>query len=120
MRCNATLNERSVHRTFRKEQSRRLGLTVIDNHLPQFGFTIANDGTRTPSVRASRPVDMPKMLFGTVGDTTATEARERAVSAIATAKVERASGLLFFDLMQEFVWCQRYQWKTSTRKRNAP
>ena len=55
MRIHATINERMVRRTLR-EKSGRYGLTVIDRDLPQFGLTVAKNGTKTFFVRVLRPV----------------------------------------------------------------
>ena len=56
MRIHATINERTVRRTFREKKPGRYGLTVIDRDLPQFGLTVAKNGTKTFFVRVLRPV----------------------------------------------------------------
>ncbi len=101
MRIHATINERTVRRTFREKKPGRYGLTVIDTDMPQFGFTVAKDGTKTFFVLALRPVGVPKTVLGTAGEMTAAEAREKALAAIAAAKAERETGPLFADFAEE-------------------
>ena len=50
---------------------------------------------------------------------TASEAREKAVAAIAAVKVERETGPLFADFVQEFMRRQGRRWKPSTRASNS-
>ncbi len=119
MRIHATINEWTVRRTFREKKPGRYGLTVIDTDLPQFGFTVAKNGTRTFFVWASRPVGVPKTILGTADEMTAAEARAKAVAAIAAVKAERETGPLFADFAQEFMRRQGRRWKPSTRESNA-
>ncbi len=118
MRIHTTINERTLHRTFREKKPGRSGLTVIDRDLPAFGFTVAKNGTKTFFVRAPRPVGAPKTILGTADDMTAAEAREMAVAAIAAAKAERETGPRFADFADEFMRRQARRWKPSTRKGN--
>ncbi len=118
MRIHATINERTLRRTFREKKPGRYGLTVIDRDLPAFGFTVAKNGTKTFFVRAPRPVGSPKTILGTADDLTAAEAREMAVAAIAAAKAERETGPRFADFADEFMRRQARRWKPSTRQGN--
>lgn len=119
MHIHATINERTLCRTFKEKKRGRYGLTVIDRDLPAFGFTVAKNGTKTFFVRALRPVGVPKTTLGTADDMTAAEAREKAVAAIAAARAERETGPLFADFVTEFMRRQGRRWKPSTRKSNA-
>ena len=119
MRIHATINERTVRRTFKEKKPGRYGLTVIDRDLPAFGFTLARNGTKTFFVRALRPVGAPKTVLGTADDMTAAEAREKAIAAIAEAKTVRESGPLFADFAADFMRRQGRRWKPSTRAGNA-
>ena len=103
MHIHATINERTVRRTFREQKIGRYGLTVIDRDLPQFGLKVTKNGTRTFFVRALCPVGAPKSILGTADDMTAAEAREKAIAAIAAAKTESETGPLFADFADEFM-----------------
>ena len=59
MRIHATINERTLRRTFREHKPGSRGLTVYDKDLPGFGFKVAANGTRTFFVRASRRSALP-------------------------------------------------------------
>ena len=118
MRIHATINERTVRRTFREKKPGRYGLTVVDTDLPQFGFTVAKDGTKTFFVRALRPLGAPKTILGTADEMTAAEARKKAVAAIAAAKAEHQTDPLFADFVEEFMRRQWRRWKPSTRESN--
>ena len=118
MPIHTTINERALRRTFREHKPGTRGLTVIDTDLPQFGFTVAKDGTKTFFVRAPRPVGVPKSILGTADEMTAAEAREKAVAAIAAVKAERETGPLFADFVQDFMRRQGRRWKPSTRESN--
>ena len=118
MRIHATINERTVRRTFKERKPGSRGLTVIDRDLPQFGFKLAKNGTKTFFVRVLRPVGAPMTVLGTADEITATEAREKALAAIAAAKAERETGPLFADFADEFMRRQARRWKPSTRENN--
>ena len=119
MRIHATINERTLRRTFKEKKPGRRGLTVIDRDLPAFGFTVAKNGTKTFFVRAPRPVGPFRTILGTADDMTAAEAREKAVAAIAAAKAEHERGPRFADFAEAFMRRQARRWKPSTRKGNA-
>ena len=118
MRIHATINERTVRRTFKERKPGSRGLTVIDRDLPQFGFKLAKNGTKTFFVRVLRPVGAPMTVLGTADEMTAAEAREKALAAIAAAKAERETGPLFADFADEFMRRQARRWKPSTRENN--
>ena len=116
MRIHATINERTVRRTFKERKPGTRGLTIIDRDLPQFGFKLAKNGTKT--FRVLRPVGAPMTVLGTADEITAAEAREKALAAIAAAKAERETGPLFADFADEFMRRQARRWKPSTRENN--
>lgn len=118
MPIHATINERTLRRTFRKQRPGRNGLTVLDTDLPQFGFTVAKDGTRTFFVRTSRPAGAPGTILGTADQMTAAEARKMARAAIADASRAHGAGPLFADFAGEFLRRQGRRWKPSTREGN--
>ena len=118
MRIHATINERTVRRTFKERKPGSRGLTVIDRDLPQFGFKLAKNGTKTFFVRVLRPVGAPMTVLGTADEITAAEAREKALAAITAAKAERETGPLFADFADEFMRRQARRWKPSTRENN--
>ncbi len=118
MRIHAAINERTVRRTFKERKPGSRGLTVIDRDLPQFGLTVAKNGTKTFFVRVLRPVGAPMTVLGTADEITAAEAREKALAAIAAAKAERETGPLFADFADEFMRRQAQRWKPSTRENN--
>ena len=118
MRIHAAINERTVRRTFKERKPGSRGLTVIDRDLPQFGFKLAKNGTKTFFVRVLRPVGAPMTVLGTADEITAAEAREKALAAIAAAKAERETGPLFADFADEFMRRQARRWKPSTRENN--
>ena len=120
MRIHATINERTVRRTFKERKPGSRGLTVIDKDLPQFGFKLAKNGTKTFFVRVLRPVGAPMTVLGTADEMTAAEAREKALAALAAAKAERETGPLFADFADEFMRRQARRWKPSTRENNRP
>ncbi len=119
MRIYATINERTLRRSFREQKSGRNGLTVIDRDLPAFGLKVARDGTKTFFVRVPRRPGAENVVLGTAEETTAAEAREKAEAAIAAAKNECETGPLFADFVQEFMRRQGRRWKPSTRESNA-
>ena len=118
MRIIATINERTLRRSFREKRIGRNGLTVIDRDLPAFGLTVSKNDRKTFFVRAERPVGGAKTILGTADDITAAEARERALATIAVAKAECEAGPQFADFAQEFMRRHGRRWKPSTRKGN--
>ena len=69
----------------REQKPGRSGLTVIDTDPPQFGLTVAKNGTKTFFVRTLRPTGVPKTILGTADEATAAEAGKKAVAATAAA-----------------------------------
>ena len=118
MHIHATINERTVRRTFRERKLGRNGLTVIDRDLPAFGLKVSKNGTRTFFVRVARKPGVENIALGTADEITAAEAREKATAAIAAATAERETGPLFADFVREFMRRQGRRWKSSTREGN--
>ena len=118
MRIHATINERTVRRSFSEKRIGRNGLTVIDKDLPAFGLKVSKSGKKTFFVQAARPVGRSRTILGTADEMTAVEAREKAVAVIAAAKAERETGPLFADFVIEFMRRQGRRWKLSTRNSN--
>ena len=118
MRIHATINERTVGRSFREKRIGRNGLIVIDRDLPAFGLTVSKNGKKTFFVRAARPVGRSRTVLGSADEMTAAEAREKAVAAIAAAKAESETGPQFADFVIEFMRRQGRRWKPSTRNSN--
>ena len=118
MRIHATINERTLRRSFSEKRIGRNGLTVIDRDLPAFALTVSKNGRRTFFVRAARPVGRAKTILGSADEMTAAEAREKAVAVIAAAKAESETGPLFADFVTEFMRRQGRRWKFSTRNSN--
>ncbi len=115
MRIHATINERTLRRSFREQKFGRNGLTVIDRDLPAFGFKVARDGTKTFFVRVPRKPGAENVALGMAEELTAAEAREKAVAAIEAARTERETGPLFAEFMRR----QGRRWKPSTREGNV-
>ena len=119
MRIHATLNERTVRRTFRERKIGRNGLTVIDNDLPAFALKVAKNGPRTFIVHVSRKLRRDTIVLGKANEITVAEAREKAAAVIAEATTEGEAGPQFADFAQDFMRRQGRRWKPSTRKGNA-
>ena len=119
MRIHATINERTLRRSFREQKFGRNGLTVIDRDLPAFGLKVARDGTKTFFVRVPRKPGAENVALGTAEELTAAEAREKAVAAIEAARTECETGPLFADFAAEFMRRQGRRWKPSIREGNA-
>ena len=116
MRIHLTINERTLRRTFREQQSRSRRLTVFDKDLRGFGFKVAADGAKTFFVRTVRKLGTAEVSLGTAGEITAAEAREKAIAEIEAAKIDRENGPLFRDFAEEFMRRQARRWKPATRK----
>ena len=119
MRIYATINERTVRRTFHEKQLGRTGLTVIDKDLPHFALKVTRKGAKTFIVRAMHKSGREIIVLGKPGQITVEQAREKAVAAIAAANTERETGPLFADFVKEFMRRQGRRWKPSTKKGNA-
>ncbi len=116
MRIRATINERTTGRPFTKHMKGKNSLTVIDRDLPQFGLTVAKNGTRTFFVLVARKLGAENIILGAVDEITAEQAREKAAVA---ARAERETGPLFADFAREFMRRQGRRWKPSTREGNS-
>ena len=103
MRIYATINERTVRRTFREQNFGRTGLAVIDKDLPPFALKVTRKGAKTFIVRVVHKLGRDIIVLGNVHEITAEQAREKAVAAIAAAKTERETGPLFADFVKEFM-----------------
>ena len=119
MRIHATVNERTLRRTFREQLKDRRGLTVFDKDLRGFGFKVSKTGTKTFMVRAARKLGVTETVLGTANEITAAEAREKAAAAIAAARTEREHGSLFGNFADEFMRRHARRWKPSTREGNT-
>ena len=119
MRIYATINERTIRRTFREHKFGRRGLTVIDRDLPAFALNVTRKGDKTFIVRVARKLGKDTVALGKAGEITAAQARDKAVAAIAAARTERATGPLFPDFAKEFLRRQGRRWKPSTKKSNV-
>ncbi len=119
MRIYATINERTVRRTFREHKFGRTGLTVIDKDLPPFALKVTPKGAKTFIVRVVNKLGGKTIVLGNAGKITVEQARQKAVAAIAAAKTERQTGPRFADFVKEFMRRQGRRWKPSTRKNNA-
>ena len=87
MRIHATINERTVRRTFRDQKFGRTGLTVIDKDLPAFGLKVPKNGTKTFFVCVARRLGADNIALGTADEITAEEAREKVAAAIAADSI---------------------------------
>ena len=101
MRIHATLNERTVRRTFRERRIGRNGLTVVDNDLLAFALKVSKHGTRTYIARVARKLRRDSIVLGKVDEMTVTETREKAANAIEDARVERETCPLFADFAED-------------------
>ena len=118
MRIFATVNDRTVRRRFREQKHRQRPLFVFDHTLRGFGFKVASDDTRTFFVRVACKLGPVNIVLGKSTQLTADEAREKAVAEIEAAKVERKSGPLMRDFVDEFIRRRAHRWKPSTRQSN--
>ncbi len=113
MRIHATINERTLRRTFREQVKGKRGLIIIDRDLPAFGIEVARDGQKTFFVLKPGGGRLP---LGKGGELTAAQAREKALAALDEAKSGR--GPLFADFAGEFMRGQGRRWKPATREGN--
>ena len=116
MRIHATINERTLRRTFRERNPGSRGLTVYDKDLPGFGLKVSADGTRTFFVRVVRKIGAQNVALGTCHDLTAAEAREKAMAELEAAKTDREAGPLMRDFAEEFMRRKGRRWKSVTRE----
>ena len=114
MRIHATINERTLRRTFREQLKGKSGLTVFDKDLRGFGLKVSPKGGKTFFVRAARKLGMAETVLGSAHEMTVAEAREKAAAA-----TEREHGPLFRDFSDEFMRRHARRWKPSTREGNA-
>ena len=118
MRIYATVSDRTARRSFREQKRRKRPLTMLDHTLPAFGFTVTADDTGTYFVRAVPKLGAANIALGKTTETTADEARVKAVAEIEAAQVERKAGPLMRDFAEEFIRRRAHRWKPSTRKSN--
>ena len=119
MRIQATINERTLRRTFREQLKGKRGITIFDKDLRGFGLKVSANGRKTFFVRAARKLGMAETVLGTANEMSAAEAREKAAAAIEAAATEREHGRLFCDFSDEFMRRHARRWKPSTREGNA-
>ena len=119
MRIHATINERTLRRSFREQKFGRNGPTVIDRDLPAFGLKVDRDGTKTFFVRVPRKPGTENVVLGTAEETTAAEAREKALATIEAARADRETGPAFADFAAESRCRQGRRWKPSNREGNV-
>ena len=87
MRIHATINERTVRRTFRGQKIGRTGLPLIDKDLPAFALKASKNGARTLIVRVVHKLGgRDTVVLGTADEVSAAEAREKAFAIIASAR----------------------------------
>ena len=113
MRIHATINERTLRRTFREQVKGKRNLIIIDRDLPAFGIEVARDGKKTFFVLKSGG---ERLTLGAADAMTAAQAREMALAALDEAKSGR--GPLFSDFAGEFMRGQGRRWKPATRESN--
>ncbi len=118
MRTYYTLNERTVHRPFKKHRRGRRSLFVFDRDLRAFGLKITHSGTRTFFVRIINKLGRFDIQLGTVENITAAEARARALAELKQARHETDAGPLMRDYAEEFLKRTERRWKPSTRETN--
>ena len=116
MRIHATINERTLRRTFREHLNGKRGLTVLDRDLPAFGLKVSAKGKRTFFVRVVRKLGAQDVVLGTVDEITAAEAREKAMAELEAAKTDRETGPIMRDFAEEFMRRQARRWKPVTRE----
>ena len=118
MRIHATINERTLRRTFREHLNGNRALTVFDKHLRGFALKVSANGNKTFFVRAARTLGMAETVLGTAEELTAAQAREKAAAVIEAATTEREHGPLFGDFAHEFLRRHARRWKPATREAN--
>ena len=116
MRIHATINERTLRRTFREHLNGKRNLTVLDRDLPAFGLKFSAKGKRTFFVRVVRKLGARDVVLGACDDLTAAEAREKAMAELEAAKADREAGPIMRDFAEEFMRRQGRRWKPVTRE----
>ena len=112
MPIHATINERTLRRTFREQVKGNRGLTVFDTDLRGFGLKVSANGNKTFIVRTARKLGMTETVLGSADELTAAQAREKAAAA------EREHGPVFRDFADEFMRRHARRWKPATREGN--
>ena len=119
MRIRASIDERTLRRSFREQLKGRRSLIVIDKDLKGFALRVSSRGKRTFIVRAARKLGIVETVLGTADEIAADEAREKASAMIEAARTERENGPLFRDFADEFMRRQGHRWKPATREGSA-
>jgi len=103
MRIHATIDERTVRRSFREHVKDKRPLTVLDKTLRGFALRVSSKGQRTFFVRAARNLGVAETTLGTAVEMTAAQAREKAAAIIEAATAEREHGPVFADFAEDFM-----------------
>ena len=119
MPIHATINERTLRRTFREQVKGKRPLTVLDTDLRGFALKVSASGNKTFVVRAARRLGTAETVLGSAGELTAAQAREQAAAVIEAAADEREHGPVFRDFACEFMRRHARRWKPATREANA-
>ena len=119
MPIHATINERTLRRTFREQVKGKRALTVLDTDLRGFALKVSASGNKTFIVRAARRLGRAETVLGSADELTAAQAREKAAAVIEAAVDEREHGPLFRDFAGEFMRRHARRWKPATREGNA-
>ena len=119
MPIHATINERTLRRTFREQVKGKRALTVLDTDLRGFALKVSASGNKTFIVRAARRLGRAETVLGSADELTAAQAREKAAAVIEAAVDEREHGPLFRDFAGEFIRRHARRWKPATREGNA-
>ncbi len=118
MRIHATIDDRTVRRTFRERRHWHRPLLVLGRPLPDFGFWVGTDDTRIWFVHVVHKPGPFHPMLGKTTELTVTEAREKAIAEIGKAKIERQAGPLMRKFVREFVRRHPRRWKPATRRSN--
>ena len=119
MPIHATINERTLRRTFREQVKGKRALTVLDTDLRGFALKVSANGNKTFIVRAARRLGTAETVLGSADELTAAQAREKAAALIEAAVDERRHGPAFRDFAGEFMRRHARRWKPATREGNA-
>jgi len=113
MRIHATIDARTVRRSFREHVKDKRPLTVLDKNLRGVALRVSPKGQRTFFVRAARTLGVAETPLGTAGEMTAAQAREKAAAIIEAARAEREPVLA--DFAEDFMRRQGRRMKPATR-----